>query len=131
LATLRDALEKTGFNRLIGAVIDEVTPDFARSRLPFKPELQQPRGFIHGGAICALIDSTAALAILSASASVPKMMATISLNIHFLKGVAEEDVLAEARITHRGRSVVFVEAEAKTLSGTLAAKAQLAFRVVL
>ena len=42
----------------LGLELEEVRQDYARMRLPYRPELDQPIGAMHGGAIATLIDTT-------------------------------------------------------------------------
>ncbi|MBM4256611.1 MAG: hypothetical protein FJ147_12040 [Deltaproteobacteria bacterium] len=41
------------FFALLGLQPEDATTDFGRMRLPFKADLQQARGLVHGGAIAA------------------------------------------------------------------------------
>ena len=118
------------YNRLLGVHVEEVRRDYARLRLQFKPELLHPGGVVHGGAIASLIDTAAALAIFSRLTEPPRTSATIDLHVHYLEAVIDEDLIAQAAIRRRGRSIVFVTVEVTTASGTAVAHGELSFRVV-
>ena len=45
------------FPTLVGLELEEVRTDYARMRLPYRPELLQAQGIVHGGAIASLLDS--------------------------------------------------------------------------
>ena len=66
---------------------------------------------LHGGAICALLETTAILQIAweIELISLPK---TITLTISYLRSGRPQDVFAEARITRQGRRVTSVHVEA-------------------
>jgi acyl-coenzyme A thioesterase PaaI-like protein len=49
--------DETYFPKLIGLAVEEVRADYCRMRLPWRAELTQPAGVVHGGAIAALVDS--------------------------------------------------------------------------
>ena len=51
------------FPKLIGLQVEEVRADYCRMRLPWRSELTQPAGVVHGGAIAALVDSVVVPAI--------------------------------------------------------------------
>ncbi len=127
---LIEAFDGTLYNQLLGVQVEEVRRDYGRLRLPFKPELLHPGGVVHGGAIASLIDAAAALAIFSRLTEPPRSSATIDLHVHYLEAVVDEDLIAEAAIRRRGRSIVFVTVEVTTASGTVVAHGELSFRVI-
>ena len=51
------------FPSLVGVVVEEVRTDYCRMRLPFRQDLEQPAGVVHGGAIATLIDTVVVPAI--------------------------------------------------------------------
>ncbi len=118
------------YNQLLGVRVEEVRRDYGRLRLHFKPEILRPGGVVHGGAIASLIDTAAALAIFSRLTEPPRSTATIDLHVHYLEAVFDEDLIAEAAIRRRGRSIVFVTVEVTTVSGTVVAHGELSFRVI-
>ena len=127
---LVEAFDGALYNRLLGVRVEEVRRDYGRLRMPFKPELLHPGGVVHGGAIASLIDSAAALAVFSRLTEPPRSSATVDLHVHYLEAVIDEDLIAEAAIRRRGRSIVFVTVEVATASGKVVAHGELSFRVV-
>jgi len=123
--------ETSSFNRLLGMKVVEVGESYARTRLPHAPEIHQTAGFIHGGAIATLIDSTAGLAVFTTLSQRPKVLATVDMHVHYLEGVRGEDMVAEARIRRRGRSIVFVAVEVHSDAGRQVAHGELSFRLIL
>lgn len=94
------------FSKLLGMRVESVEEDFARVALPFRGELTQPRGTMHGGALASLADSAMAIALL-ASVGHEKSIVTIEMKINYLEPVAEGTAVAECRITHRGKRTAF------------------------
>lgn len=123
--------ETSSFNRLLGMKVEAVGESYARTRLPHAPEIHQTAGFIHGGAIATLIDSTAGLAVFTTLPHRPKRLATVDMHVHYLEGVRGEDMVAEARIRRRGRSIVFVAVEVHSDAGRQVAHGELSFRLIL
>jgi uncharacterized protein (TIGR00369 family) len=109
-------------------VLEEVRTDYARMRLPYRAELKQPAGVVHGGALATLVDTVVVPAIGSAY-SEPCRMVTVDMHLQYLDAVAEEDAIAEGWIEKRGRSLVFCRAEIRTASGKLASTATLVYKV--
>ena len=97
------------FFTLLGLQLEEVTPDCCRMRLPFRPELRTAAEVVHGGAIASLIDSAGVVAVWSNVDPRASRGATANLTVSFLAAAQAVDLIAEARVIRRGRSVVFVE----------------------
>ena len=79
-------------------------------------------GTAHGGVIMSLLDvalCTAARTLHPDSIGV----ITIDMSTSFIGGGSGERLFAEARVLRDGRSMTFVEAEAKNADGSLVAKA--------
>ena len=117
------------FPTFLGAVLEEVRTDYARMRLPYRPELNQPAGVVHGGAIATLIDTVVVPAVGSAYDARPQML-TVTMNVQYLGALREEDGVAEGWVEQRGRSMVFCRAEVTgATSGKLCANATLVYKV--
>jgi uncharacterized protein (TIGR00369 family) len=121
--------ERVNFPTLLGFVVEEVRLDYCRMRLPFRTELLQGGGIVHGGAISALLDTVVVPAVGSALDQSFRY-ATVDLHVQFLSAVKHEDVVAEGWVTKRGRTVVFCESEAfGATTGRLVAKSVLTYNV--
>jgi uncharacterized protein (TIGR00369 family) len=97
------------FSSLVGLQVEEVQKDFCRMRLPFRPELRTSGVVVHGGAIATLIDTAAVVAVWSDADPTATRGATASMTVNYLAAAPSVDLIAEARVIRRGRSVVFVE----------------------
>lgn len=102
----------------------------ARLSLPIEPHLTNSLGTVHGGVIMSLLDvalCTAARTLHPDSVGV----VTIDMSTSFIGGGNGARLVAEARVLKDGRSMSFVEGEAKNEDGTLVAKAIATVRVRL
>ena len=100
----------------------------ARLSMPVEPHLVNSLGTVHGGVIMSLLDvalCTAARTLHPDSIGV----ITIDLSTSFIGGASGKRLLAEARVLKDGRTMSFVEAEAKNEDGSLVAKAIATVRV--
>ena len=120
--------DRTLFPNLVGLVVEEIRTDYCRMRLPYRPELEQRDGVVHGGAIATLIDTVVVPAVGSAYPQGWRYL-TVTMDIQYLGGVVGEDAVAEGWVERRGRSVVFCRAEVLTASGRKAASAALTYLV--
>lgn len=116
------------FPGVVGIVLEEVRADYARMRLPFRSELRQPAGVVHGGALATLIDTVVVPAIASGYVE-PHRYLTIDMQIQYMSAVIGEDAVAEGWITKRGRSTVFCRAEILTAKAGLVATGTLVYKV--
>jgi uncharacterized protein (TIGR00369 family) len=128
---LLEALRSNGapFPALVGLKWEAIRRDYARMRLPYRPELNQPAGIVHGGAIATLIDTVVVGAVISGLSGPPARLLTLDLSIQYLDAVAEEDMIAQAWVRRRGRSIVFLAADVTTPSGKHAAHGELTYKV--
>jgi uncharacterized protein (TIGR00369 family) len=121
--------ERMYFPGLVGLVVEEVRVDYCRMRLPFKPELQQAGGVVHGGAIASLLDSAVVPAV--GSTLDPAMRySTVDMHVQFIGALVDTDAVAEGWVTRRGRTTVFCESEAREHgTGRLLARSILTYHV--
>ena len=90
--------------------------------LAWRPELTQPAGLLHGGAIMTLADTAGGSL---SYANLPEGAigtSTIESKTNFLAAVESGTVTATARILKAGRSVIVVETELSDDRGRLIAK---------
>lgn len=120
--------EQVYFPSVVGLELEEVRSGYGRMRLPYRPELQQPAGVVHGGAIATLIDTVVVPAVGSVYEERPKML-TISMSIRYLGALVAEDAVAEGWVEQRGRSIVFCRAEVRSDSGAMVADGTLVYKV--
>ncbi|MBK9180421.1 MAG: PaaI family thioesterase [Acidimicrobiales bacterium] len=86
--------ERTYFPNFVGLVVEELRADYCRMRLPWRPELEQPAGFVHGGAIATLIDTVVVPAVGGAYDEHRRLL-TLTMDVQYLGAVAGVDAVAE------------------------------------
>ncbi len=94
----------------LGVVFEEVRRDYARMRLPYRTEIQQPQGVVHGGALATMVDTVVVPAIAAVYEHRVEMI-TLNMSLSYLAAIRNEDVIAEGWVNQRGRSIVFCQAE--------------------
>jgi uncharacterized protein (TIGR00369 family) len=130
LSYTRDYQKKIPFLMHLGIRTDELGEGTARLSLPLQPQLTNSMGTVHGGAIMSLLD----IALCTAARTLhPDSVGaiTIDMSTSFIGGGAGAKLLADARVLKDGRSVIFVEGEARNEDGSLVAKAIATVRVRL
>lgn len=116
------------FPTFLGVEVEELRQDYARMRLPYRPEFRQPAGVVHGGVIASMIDTVVVPAV-GSGYDEPRQMFTIDISLRFLAPIVEDDIVAEGWITRRGRQIIYCDAEVSSGAGVLAATATLVYKV--
>jgi len=97
--------------------------------LPVEKHLTNSLGTVHGGVIMSLLD----VALCTAARTLhPESLGVITINLttSFIGAGSGDRLIAEARVLKDGKSLSFVEAEAKNADGGLVAKAVATVRVL-
>ena len=124
----RDYQNKIAFVSHLKILTEALGEGTARLSLPVEPHLMNSVGTVHGGVIMSLLDvalCTAARTLHPESTGV----VTIDLSTSFIGGGSGARLFADARVLKDGKSMTFVEAEAKNDDGSLVAKAIATVRV--
>jgi len=122
LAFTRDYQKRIPFVSHLKILTETLGEGTARLSLPIEAHLTNSIGTVHGGVILSLLDvalCTAARTLHPDSLGV----ITIDMSTSFIGGGGGARLLAEARVLKNGRSMIFVEGEAKNVDGSLVAKA--------
>ena len=116
------------FPSYLGLELCELREDYARLKLPFREEWNQPAGVVHGGVLATLLDTAVVPAIGSGYDERADFL-TIDMHVQYRGAIVKQDLYVEGWVTKRGRSVVFAAAEVRGADGRVAASATLAFSV--
>lgn len=122
IAFTRDYQNKIPFVAHLGLTTEALGEGTARLSMPLREHFTNSLGTAHGGVIMSLLDvalCTAARTLHPESTGV----VTIDMSTSFIGGGSGGMLIAEARVLKDGRSITFVEAEAKNADGSLVAKA--------
>ena len=116
------AFGKGHLPELVGLEILEAGPERLVGRLPVRPELLAPNGFLHAASIIALADTLAGYATLLNLPDGAEGFTTLELKANFLGTARGGAILGEATPSHRGRSTqvwdatVTLEESGKTIA---------------
>ena len=114
---------------LLGARPLHAEPGRVSFEFQMTEQFLNPSGTVQGGFVTAMLDEAmgpAAISAIGPGFSVP----TLELKVSFLRPVRPGRVVAEARVVHRGKSVVFTEATLTDDEGSLLATATGTARIV-
>ena len=125
-------LEHSPYCAMLGLRLEDAQPDRVVLRLPFSESLPTVGDVVHGGALSSLLDTAGVLAVwtlVDLGGGAPRG-ATVNLNVSFLAAARGGDVLADARVTRRGRQLSFCTIEAREAEGATVATGALTYVVL-
>jgi uncharacterized protein (TIGR00369 family) len=93
-----------------------------------RPELLNSWGAAHGGVLMTMLDLVMSMAV-RGHYNVSAGVLTVDMSVAFLNA-SRDDVLAEGRVLHAGRSTAFCESEARDTEGRMLAKAIGTFKLL-
>ncbi len=107
---VRESFARQAYMTLIGARIAALAPGRVSLELPFRDDLCQQRGFLHGGVTTAIADSAAGYAAFTLMPPKSSPL-TVELKINLLAPAAGERFVATAHVLRSGRTLSIVEAD--------------------
>jgi uncharacterized protein (TIGR00369 family) len=115
---------------LLGMQVEAIGADHVRVRLPFRADVTTGANIVHGGAISALVDTAATAAAWSAAdlSSNPRGT-TIALAVNFLAAARGQDIVADARVIQRGRTITVCEVAVEDTNGKRVASALVTYKL--
>lgn len=126
---IRQFLPTSPYVGHLGIRLTGMQPGVATLTLPFASPLVTIGTTVHGGAIASLIDTAAMVAAWS-DAGVPDNLrgTTVNLTVTYLAPAEGEELQAIARVLRRGRSLVYLDVDVHSASGTAVAKGLVTYK---
>jgi steroid delta-isomerase-like uncharacterized protein len=129
---IEKAIVASPYGNLIGLTCESIAEDRVRVRLPFRPQVTTIGDMVHGGAIAALVDVAAtAAAWATPAATLQARGSTVGFSLSFLAPGRARDLVADARIVQRGKSLCVCEVEVGDGSGATVARSTVTYRLAL
>jgi uncharacterized protein (TIGR00369 family) len=112
----------------LGIRLVEQNAERAIVSLKRRPELLNSWGAAHGGVIMTMLDLVMSMAV-RGHYKVTAGVLTVDMSVGFLNA-SRDDVFAEGRVLHAGRSTAFCEGEARDSEGRILSKAIGTFKLL-
>lgn len=108
---LRGELPPPPVFTLLGGTIDAVdaAAGVLRARYQGAESFRNPADQVQGGMLCAMLDDLCAAAV-DATVEAGQSVATLNLNVSFLRPAQVGELQGEARVIRRGREIAYVTA---------------------
>ena len=109
---------RDAFAQWLGVAVGDVTQDRAVLVLPYQPEHMNAAGVLNGGASASLLTMAGTLAAWTGvDLDTDLHLGCVDLSVQYLSPATEEDVVAEARVLRRGRTLIFLEVALRSRTG--------------
>ena len=115
-ARIRASFSRQKAMALIGAALARVEPGYVEIALPFRDDLTQQKGYVHGGIVGMIADSAcgyAAYTLMPATSS----LVTVEYKINLLSPAVGESLLARGEVIKPGRTLSVTRAEVYARQG--------------
>ena len=128
-ALLTRAKVKIPFWSLLGMEVVDVKKGWASTKIPFSSKLANANGLAHGGAIFSVADTAVGIALVGL-VNKEDMITTMEMKINYIKSVGDGEIIAEARIIHKGSTTAIGDVEVRDSRGNLVAKALSTYAII-
>lgn len=112
-----EAASAGNYHDLIGMKVVRAEPGRLEARIELRPELHNPMGAAHGGALVALADSVCGYAVLTCLPEGATSFTTVNLTASFLSSAREGQVRCTAELLRSGRTTQVWDAQVETGEG--------------
>jgi uncharacterized protein (TIGR00369 family) len=112
---VRQSFSRQAFMSTLGAELSVVVQGGVEIRLPFSPTLTQQNGYLHAGAITAVLDSACGYAALSVAPD-DKDVLSVEFKVNLMSPAAGELFAARAQVKKAGRTLTVCTADAFAIS---------------
>ncbi len=103
-ARVRNSFGRQAAMRTLGAVVNLVEPGEVEIEMPYRADLTQQHGFIHGGIVTAIVDSACGYAAFSLSAPDTAVL-TVEYKVNFVAPAKGERLVARGEVVRPGATV--------------------------
>ena len=103
-AKVRDSFGRQTAMKTLGAVMGKVAPGKVEIEMPYRADLAQQHGFIHGGIVTAIIDSACGYAALSLCAPDTAVL-TLEYKVNFVAPAKGQRLLARGEVVRPGATI--------------------------
>ncbi len=115
-AKVRESFGKQTAMQTLGAVMNRVAPGEVEIEMPYRADLTQQHGFIHGGIITAILDSACGYAAFSLSAPETAVL-TVEYKVNFVAPAKGDRLLARGEVVRPGATVTVCKGDVMAYDG--------------
>ena len=128
-ALLTKTKSNSPFWQLLDMDLIDVKKGYAKTKVPYSQQLHNANGVIHGGVIFSAADTAVGLALVGMVGR-RDILTTIEMKINFLKPFESGEIIAEAKIIHKGSQTAIGDVDIRDSEGNLVAKAISTYAII-
>jgi uncharacterized protein (TIGR00369 family) len=103
-ARVRRSFARQSLMATIGATLSRVSPEEVHIEMPFRSDLSQQHGYMHGGIVTAIVDSACGYATLSLAPTGTEVL-TVEYKVNFLAPARGTHLVARGRVIRPGKTL--------------------------
>jgi len=107
---LTESFSRQGLMRTFGAELGEIRPGFVEIRLPYDEKLTQQHGFIHAGAVSAIVDGAGGYAAFTLYEPGDGVL-TVEFKINMMAPAEGDMLIARGKVLRPGKTLTVTTGE--------------------
>lgn len=107
---VREAFTCQGFMKTLSAAMTQVEPGFVEIRFPYHHSLTQQHGYIHAGALTAIVDSAGGFAAQTLLAKGDSVL-TVEFKINLVAPAQGDHFVARGQVVRPGKTLTITQGE--------------------
>jgi uncharacterized protein (TIGR00369 family) len=115
-AKVRSSFGRQTAMQTLGAVMGKVRPGEVEIEMPYRADLAQQHGFIHGGIVTAIVDGACGYAAFSLSAPDTEVL-TVEYKVNFVAPAKGQRLLARGEVVRPGATVAVCKGDVLAYDG--------------
>ena len=115
-AKVRSSFSRQTAMETLGAVMGRVRPGKVEIEMPYRGDLTQQHGFIHGGIVTAIVDSACGYAALSLTAP-DTAVVTVEYKVNFVSPAKGERLVARGEVVRSGATITVCKGDVLAYDG--------------
>ena len=115
-AKVRRSFSRQTAMQTLGAELGSVEPGAVEIKMPYRADLTQQHGFIHGGIVTSILDSACGYAAFSLS-SAGTAISTVEYKVNFVSNAKGERLLARGEVVRPGGTVTVCKGDVISYDG--------------
>jgi uncharacterized protein (TIGR00369 family) len=108
---VRDSFARQGLMTNLGARLTSIHPGEVEIELPWREDITQQQGFVHGAAVAAIVDTACGYASFTLMPANVEVL-TVEFKINFIAPAIGDKIIARGRVTKAGKTLTVCSGDA-------------------
>ena len=116
VAKVRESFNRQTAMQTLGTVLSSIEPGLVEIEMPFRADLTQQHGFVHGGIVTAILDSACGYAAFSLN-SPDTTVLTVEYKVNFVAPAKGDRFMARGEVVRPGATVTVCKGDVLAYDG--------------